>query len=98
VKLDNVQSKIGKGTYNRTHLEKLLVLRHNMSRGALLLALPYIGRSLDDLTELVGEIVLASHRTAVYCDTWPDRGGWDRKNGQNHPLRTGIFVGKPKEM
>jgi hypothetical protein len=71
-------AKTDKGIHNRTHLEKLLILGHNVSRGALLLALPYVGRRLDNLTELVGEIVLASHRTAVYCNTWPNRrrGDW----------------------
>ena len=44
--------------------EELLVFCHNMGRGDFLLALPYVGRGLDNLTKLISEIVLASHRTA----------------------------------
>jgi hypothetical protein len=83
---------------NRTHLKELLILCYNMSRGAFLLALPYVGGGLDDLTKLISEIVLASHRTTVHCDARPNWRRGNRQNGQNHPLRASIFVGEPKEM
>ena len=83
---------------NRTHLKELLVLCHNMSRGAFLLALPYVCGGLDNLPKLISKIVLASHRAAVNCDARSNWGRGDGKDGQNHPLWTSIFVGEPKEM
>jgi hypothetical protein len=81
-----------------THLKELLILSHDMSRGALLLALPYVGRSLDNFPELVGEIVLTSHRATVHCDAWSNWRRGDRQDGQNHPFRPSIFVGEAEEM
>src|ERR1700679_1386540 len=67
-----------------------------MRRGAFLLALPYVGGGFDDLTKLISEIVLASHRTAVHCNARSNWGRGDGKDGQNHPLGTSIFVREPK--
>jgi hypothetical protein len=51
-----------------------------------LLAFPDVGRGLDNLTELICEIVIASHRTTVHCDTWSNGG---RGNWQDTPLALG---------
>jgi hypothetical protein len=86
------------GIINHTHLKELLVLCHNMSWGPFLLALSYVGGGFDNLTELISEIVLASHRTAVHCDARSNWGRGDGQDGQNHPLWTSIFVRESKEM
>ena len=53
---------------NASYLEKLFKFRNYMSRSTLLLASPYMGRCFDDITEFVGQIILApqSHHRLLY--------------------------------
>ena len=62
-----------------------------------MLALPYVGRGLDNLTELISEIVLASHRT-VHCNARSNGRRGNGQDSQNHPLWTSVFIGEPMEM
>jgi len=83
-------------TRNPANLKELFIFCHNVGGRTFLFALAYIGGGLYDLTELVSEIVLASHGTAVDRNTGPNWGRGYGKNSQNHPFRTSVFVGKSK--
>ena len=53
---------------------------------------------LQDVTQLVRQVILASHCATVHSDTGSHRRWWDGHDSQNHPLRSSILFGKAKEV
>jgi hypothetical protein len=82
----------------QVYLEQLLELGDDVRWGTFLLATTNVGRRLDDVAKLVGQVVLAAHRPAVDSNT---RTNWWRRNrhvGEDHPLGPRVFLGQAEEV
>jgi hypothetical protein len=67
-------------------------------RSTFLLATADIGRSFNDITELVRQVILAAHCAAINSDTRTNRRRRHRHNCEDHPFRPGVLIRQSEKV
>lgn len=75
-----------------THLEQLLELADDVCGSTLLFTTPYVRGSLDDIAQLVGQVILTPHSSAIDSNTRPNRRRWDWEHREDHPFWTSVLI------
>jgi hypothetical protein len=69
-------------------LEKVVVLVDNTWRDTLCLKLAHLSTSLENLSKLVRQVILATHGATVDGNGRANGRGRDGQNGEDHPVGT----------
>jgi hypothetical protein len=78
---------------NEMNLKKLTKFLDDMGRGSFVLVTPQGRVRLDDISELVGQVVLSAHRGA-HDNGRTHWGRRNREDGDDHKFRTSILIVK----